>query len=199
MTQIKIIRHKLIDRIFHWLFALSIIILLLSGLLPSFGVNISLILIHWICGLVLSALVLIHIVRSVFWKRISRIWFTKADLQARRKLGKYSLAQKLMHQFIACLALAAIVSGLVMMVRIDNPFWERDPYWLSAANWGLVYFIHGLVALCFISVLMLHIYFALRPESRMYLRSMFKGWITKEEFSSKHDAQLWQPENKQEK
>tara|TARA_R110000824_G_scaffold52692_5_gene146331 strand:+ start:8008 stop:8610 length:603 start_codon:yes stop_codon:yes gene_type:complete len=200
MTQAKVIRHKLIDRIFHWLFAIFIFVLLASGLLPVFGVNFSLIVIHWISGLVLTALLLVHICRSVFWKSISRIWFSRDDLPiTNSKSGKYSLAQKLMHQFIACLTLAAIVTGLVMMVRIDTPFWERDPYWLSSASWGFIYFIHGLVALCFISAIMLHIYFSLRPESRMYLRSMFKGWITEAEFATKHDEKLWQPESKQDK
>ena len=205
MTQSKIIRHKTIDRIFHWLFAVAIMVLLASGLLPFFGVRSSLILIHWVCGLILTGLLLIHILRSVFWKGLGRIWFSRSDLvlnktkSGRSKSGKYSLAQKLMHQLIACLTLAGIVTGLLMLVRIDTPFWERDPYWLTAASWGIIYFIHGLVALSFISAIMLHVYFSLRPESRMYLRSMFKGWITEEEFSRKHDAQLWKAETEQDR
>jgi cytochrome b subunit of formate dehydrogenase len=137
-------------------------------------------------------LLLIHICRSVFWKNLSRIWFSRSDLDARRsKPGKYSLAQKMMHQFIAVLTLAGIITGFMMMIRIDTPLFQRDPYWLNADTWGLVYFIHGLVTLCFVSALMLHIYFSLRPESRMYLRSIFKGWISEEEYTQNHDAELW--------
>lgn len=192
MNQTKIIRHQLIDRLFHWFFAISILTLLLTGLLPVFGFNASLIFIHWLTGIVLTALLLVHICRSVFWKKLSRIWFSRADMNLKRsRHGKFSLAQKLMHQFISLLTIGAIITGIIMMVRIDTPLFERDPYWLNAGTWGLVYFIHGLVALLFVSTLMLHIYFSLRPESRMYLRSMFKGWISDDEYKQKHDPDLW--------
>lgn len=192
MNQTKIIRHKLVDRLFHWFFAISILTLLFSGLLPVFGFEASLIVIHWLTGIILTVLLLVHICRSVFWKKLSRIWFSHSDLNFKRgKPGKYSLAQKMMHQFISLLTIVGIITGIIMMIRIDTPLFERDPYWLNADTWGLVYFIHGLVALLFVSTLMLHIYFSLRPESRMYLRSMFKGWISEEEFQQKHDAELW--------
>lgn len=200
MQQTKIIRHKLIDRLFHWLLAFAILTLLLSGLLPVYGFNASLIVIHWIVGLALTALLIIHIVRSVFWKSLKSIWFSRLDIKSSKlKSGKYSLEQKLMHQFISLLTLAGIITGIIMMIRIDTPFFERNPYWLDAENWGWVYFIHGLVALCFVSTIMLHIYFALRPESRMYLRSIFKGWITEEEYAKKHDVELWPKENSEQK
>lgn len=200
MNQTKIIRHKLIDRLFHWFLALSILSLLISGLLPVYGFNASLIVIHWVTGLGLTVFLLIHICRSVFWKKLSRIWFSRVDLDiSREKIGKFSLAQKLMHQFIAVLTLAGIITGLMMMVRIDTPLWERDPYWLNADTWGVVFFIHGLVAVIFVSVIMLHIYFSIRPESRMYLRSIFKGWITAEEYTKKHDTELWPRDSEQDK
>jgi cytochrome b subunit of formate dehydrogenase len=196
MKQNKIIRHKLFDRLLHWCFAVSISVLLITGLLPVYGFNASLIFIHWVSGLVLTLILLIHLCRSVFWKKISEIWFKRSDMKwPPGKQGKYSLAQKMMHQGIAVLVLAGIITGLMMMVRLDTPFWERDPYWLNADTWGIVFFIHGLVSLCFVSVLMLHIYFSLRPENRMYLRSMIKGWISSDEFSLKHDEKLWQPES----
>jgi len=192
MNQNKVIRHKLFDRLFHWFFAISILILLITGLLPVYGFDDSLIVIHWVVGIILMVLLIIHIFRSVFWKNLSRIWFSRSDMDLKRsKQGKYSLAQKLMHQFIALLTLAGIITGIMMMIRIDTPFFQRDPYWLNADTWGLVYFIHGLVALCFVSTIMLHIYFSLRPESKMYLRSIFKGWISEEEYAQNHDAELW--------
>lgn len=197
MKQSIVVRHRLADRLFHWVLAVSILILLISGLLPVYGFNASLIVVHWVTGIVLTAVLLAHICRSIFWKSIRRIWFSKDDLLIhKQKTGKYSLAQKLMHQSIALLSLAGIATGLVMLVRIDTPFWERDPYWLRADTWGLVYFIHGLVALCFIGSIKLHVYFSLRPENRMYLRSIFKGWITREEYLSKHDPNLWSQDTK---
>jgi formate dehydrogenase subunit gamma len=199
MKQTKIIRHLLIDRLFHWAFAISILILLFTGLLPVFGFEASLIVIHWITGIALTLLVLIHIFRSFFWKKLGSIWFSRADVSLKhKKHGKYSLAQKMMHQFVSLLTIAGLVTGIIMMIRIDTPIFERDPYWLEAGTWGVVYFIHGLVALLFISTLMLHIYFSLRPESRMYLRSMFKGWINENEYNQKHDPELWPIKDQQE-
>jgi formate dehydrogenase subunit gamma len=199
MSSKHIVRHKLIDRLFHWVLAISILILLLSGLLPVYGFDASLVVIHWTTGLILSAVLFIHICRSLFWKSLSSsIMLSRADFSVRnKKTGKYSGAQKLMHLAIAMMSLAAIITGLMMMVRIDTPLWERDPYWLNADTWGIVYFIHGLIALCFVSVIMLHVYFAVRPENRMYLRSIFKGWISQEEYERNHEPELW-PQNQSE-
>src|SRR5690606_41323047 len=81
-----------------------------------------------------------------------------------RKPGKYSLAQKLMHQLFAVVLLTAAVTGGLMMVRMDTPWWKRNPYWLSDATWGVVYVLHGLAALLLVTMIIAHIYFALRPE-----------------------------------
>lgn len=195
MLQKKIVRHSLFDRLFHWFFAIAILILLCTGLLPAFGINFDWVVIHWVAGLVLILLVLVHSLRSLFWKSLKSMWIGGRDF-SRAKPGKYSLAQKLMHHFISLIALAAIITGTMMMVKIDTPFWERDPYWLQANTWGLVYMVHGLMALVFVGTLMLHIYFSLRPEKRLYLRSIFKGWISREEYLAEHDPELWpQSEN----
>ena len=193
MPQNRLIRHHLFDRLFHWLLAISIFILLFTGLLPQFDVDFNWVELHWITGIVLTVLVAIHIVRSVFWKKLISIWFTRQDFSL-AKGGKYSLEQKLMHNFITVLTLAVIVTGILMMVRLDTPFWERDPYWLEADTWGYIYVIHGLLALIFVSTIMLHIYFSLRPEKRQYLRAMIKGWISREEYLDAHDPELWQGE-----
>ena len=50
----KIIRHLLPDRIFHWVMAVSILVLLFTGFLPIVGVNFSWVDPHWIAGIVLT-------------------------------------------------------------------------------------------------------------------------------------------------
>ncbi len=75
MNQTKIIRHLLIDRLFHWAFAISILILLFTGLLPVFGFEASLIVIHWFTGIALTLLLLIHIVRSFFGRVLAEFGF----------------------------------------------------------------------------------------------------------------------------
>ena len=192
MSAKPLIRHHLVDRLLHWVFAASIVLLLVTGILPKLGIDFSWLVLHWVTGLVLLVATLVHLLRVLLLKPLGNMWVGRRDF-APGKPGKFSLAQKLMHNGVAVLAMVAIVTGLLMLVRIDTPFWERNPYWLAAGTWGLVYVLHGLAALCFVSTIMLHIYFSLRPEKRMYLRAIFRGWITREEYQQEHDPDRWQP------
>ena len=63
------------------------------------------------------------------------------------KPGKYTLAQKLMHNAVAIAGVLVVATGLLMMARIDTPLWPRNPYLLSSQTWGVVYVIHGFAAL----------------------------------------------------
>ena len=164
----NIVRHHGVNRLFHWLSAVALLVLLFTGIAPGLGVDFAWVTIHWIAGLALTILVLWHIVRASVFQ-----------------------AQKSMHATVTVLSLVAIVTGLVMMVKIDTPFWERDPYWLDAAIWGIVYVLHGLSSMLFVTVVMVHVYFALRPEKLFYTRSMIRGWITREELQENHDPAKW--------
>lgn len=185
--------------------ALSVLVLLATGFLPIVGIKFSWVTIHWVAGLILTAGMLVHVVRSLFWQDLGSMCIgprdikeaaaTLSQLLRRRstapKPGKYSLAQKLMHNTVTVFVLLTVVTGLMMMVKVDTPFWERDPYWLSAQTWGIVYVLHGLAALFLITIVMTHIYFALRPEKLMYTRSMILGWLTNEEYLQRHDPDRW--------
>ena len=59
--------------------------------------------------------------------------------------AKYSPLQKLFHRLVAVLVLAIVATGLLMLSKIDTPFWRRNPYWLADTQWGMVYAIHGLL------------------------------------------------------
>jgi cytochrome b subunit of formate dehydrogenase len=151
--------------------------------------------------------VLFHIVRALFWQSLRTLWVGAADVRdalatvrstLRRdaapppKPGKYSVAQKLIHHAFAVVVLTTLVTGVLMLVRIDAPWWQRNPYILSNGTWGVVYVLHGLGALLLITMVMMHAYFALRPEQLLFTRSMLRGWITREEFAAHHDPQRWQ-------
>lgn len=202
----RVHRHALSDRLFHWSMAISVLVLLLTSFLPILGFKFAWVDIHWISGLVLTALIVWHIIRTLVWKNIRIIWYGFSDLKilfsdlkcllkfkkpGAHKAGKYSGAQKLMHLVGSFLILITILTGLIMMVKIDTPLWQRDPYWLTDFYWGVTYLLHGMAALALISVIMIHVYFALRPEKWMYARSMIKGWITNEEFNDHHDKNRW--------
>ncbi|HEX6997626.1 MAG TPA: cytochrome b/b6 domain-containing protein [Gammaproteobacteria bacterium] len=204
-----ILRHALVDRIFHWVTAAAALTLLGTAFLPILGVMFPWVTAHWIAGLVLAAAVLFHVVRALGWQNRGAMWIGAADLRdgvdtvrfalrasARppRKPGKYSLAQKLIHALFAVVILTTVVTGGLMLVRIDTPFWERDPYWLSSEAWGLVYVLHDLAALMLISMVIVHVYFALRPEKLLFTRAMLRGRITREEYLRHHDPARWQVE-----
>lgn len=40
-------------------------------------------------------------------------------------------------------------------------------------------------------MVMVHVYFAIRPEELYMMRSMLRGWITREEFEQNHHPELW--------
>lgn len=203
----KIVRHAGLDRLIHWIIAVCVLVLLATAFLPILGLEFAWVAIHWWAGFALIAAVVGHIVRSLISKRFRRIWISGRDcrdaLQIAKinmrvssgvmpKPGKYSFAQKFIHLGFAVVVLAASTTGALMMVKIDTPWWDRNPFWLSDDVWGLVYVVHGFSALLLITMVMAHVYFALRPEKAMFLRSMFLGWITRGEFEKVHDPKRWQ-------
>ena len=202
MASERILRHKAIDRLFHWITAASVLTLLATGLLPVLGVDFDWITIHWIAGLVLIVAVLFHIVRASFWQSLRSMAVGPKDLAAlgaelgfggkgAAKAGKYLVAQRLMHHVITIVALTAIATGALMLVKIDTPFWKRQPYWLQEHSWGIIYAFHDLAAMSFVSLIMLHIYFALRPEKMLYTRAMISGWMRRQDYLANHDPALW--------
>lgn len=204
----KIVRHALVDRLYHWITAASGIVLLVTGFFPIVGIKFPWLVVHWVAGLVLIAASLFHIVRALFWQRLRLVWIGKADFQeastivrrtlrvphkAARKPGKYSFAQKLAHLFFALGVIATSVTGGLMLAGIATPWWRRDTSWLAEATWGWIYAVHDFAALALITLVMTHIYFSLRPEKWKFMRSMLVGWITRREYVEEHDPQRWQP------
>ena len=196
------LRHALADRLFHWFSAVCVLVLLGTSLLPILGVEFAWVTVHWVAGLVLAALVLAHIVRAVFWQDLRSMWIgwrelTRGWLDFRRALAgasalkierKYSLAQRAIHLAFSIVVLTAIATGCLMLVKIDTPWWRRDPYWLGDRAWGIVYVLHDLASLCLVTMVLIHIYFSLRPEKIYLTRSMVLGWITGEEFEKYYDS-----------
>ncbi|MGB5245919.1 MAG: cytochrome b/b6 domain-containing protein [Woeseia sp.] len=196
----RVQRHAAIDRAFHWIMAISILVLLVTGILPIIGIEFDWLLIHWIAGLVLTAVVLFHLVRSVFWQDLKSMWISPRDLKepfdASQKPGKYSLAQKSLHAAVTVLSIVVIGSGLVLFAMIDTPWWDRTNA-LSEATLGWMFFAHGLSTLLLVGTICMHVYFGLRPEKLFYLRSMISGWVSRDELETHHDATRWSPDKPQ--
>ena len=176
----RVLRHAGIDRLFHWLTAVCVLTLMATGLLPHLGVQFDWVGIHWIAGLALVALVIFHVLRSAVWRKLRAMWFSIAELRA-HQVGKYSVAQKLMHHAMTAMVLGAAITGVLMLKKIRTPLLVRDPYLFDAHTWGIIYVIHGLAALSAITLVIVHVYFGLIPENRMYLRAMITGWMSRSE------------------
>lgn len=178
----RVERHKGVDRLFHWLTAAAVLTLMATGLLPALGIaRFDWVVVHWSVGVVLVLLVLFHIIRAFFWQQLKCMFALSTDEITGKKVRKYTVAQKLMHHAMTLMVLAAVITGCLMLMKMDTPLWKRDPYTLSQATWGVIYVIHGAAAVSAITLVFLHVYFAILPEKRMYLRAMIRGWMTREE------------------
>lgn len=205
----RVVRHRGADRLYHWCMAACVLTLLGTAFLPIVGLKFAWLEAHWISGVILAALVMFHIVRATIWQDFWAMMVMPADLrdactQLRHAFGrspappplpgKYPLLQKLYHLAVAVIVLGLIVTGLMMTVKIDTPFWTRNPYWLSESAWGVIYVIHDLAAMTTLTLVMIHVYFAIRPEKLWITRSMILGWITRREYLDHHDPARWTAE-----
>ncbi len=197
--QPQITRHAPLDRAFHWITALAVLLLMGSAFLPILGVQFDWLPLHWITGVVLGAATLFHLVRATFFQRLRSMLPRPrdiSDLLNGRRAAKYTPAQKLMHAVLGTAVLVAVVTGFIMLAKVDTPLWKRNPYLLEASTWGVVYVLHGAAALVTLTLSMTHIYFSLLPERRAYLRAMIGGQMTREEAAVYHDPQRWSGQRK---
>ncbi len=184
--QDQLLRHAGFDRLFHWATAATMTVLLVTSLLPILGVHFAWYGIHWVAGLILTLFIVLHILRALFWQRPRTMLPDAQDLKSGHA-GKYTLPQKLMHLGWTVAVLVAIVTGLFLLRKAGVPFLERDPYVRSAGSWGVLTLLHDLAALLSVFLILVHVYFAIIPEKRAYLRAMLTGWIRRSELAEEHD------------
>ena len=202
----RILRHTFASRLFHWSMAAAVIVLLLTAFLPIVGVKFAWVTPHWSAGLVLTGAIVFHIVHASFWKGLAWMWVNRQDLHdgwvtlrqtiglpnpAPGKPGKNPLENKLFHHLTSVATLATIVTGLLMMLKVDSPIWSRNPYLLADRTWGVVYVVHGVASVALITLVMVHVYFAVRPEKRWLTRSMIVGWIPRQRYLEHYDPARW--------
>jgi cytochrome b subunit of formate dehydrogenase len=208
----KVARHSFAARAFHWIMALAMLALLVTAFLPKVGYQFPWVTYHWIAGLVLTAAIVFHIIHASFWMDFWSIWPDRIDMQdakrrwlratgksapAPRRFAKYPLENKMYHGIIVLAGLAVTITGLFMMKRVRTPFFTRNPYLFSDMTWGLMYVLHGLAGIGLIALIMVHIYFALRPEKFVITKSMVFGSMPREYYLEHHDPERWVVEHEQ--
>src|SRR5208282_4184397 len=156
---VRVPRHSLVARLFHWTMAVAMLALLFTAFLPRVGVQFPWVTYHWIAGAVLTASIVFHVFHASFWLDFWAIWPDRIDLTDAgnrvrrftgraaplpRKFAKYPLENKLYHGAIMVAGLSVIVTGVFMMFRVRTIFFPRNPYLFSDMTWGMMYVLHGL-------------------------------------------------------
>lgn len=205
----RIPRHGFVARVFHWVMASSMLVLLFTAFLPIVGVRFAWVQWHWMAGILLTASILFHIVHASFFNDFWSIWVGPKDIPEFKaemlrevghdvdgpKPGKYPLGNRLYHLAVMVAGLAVIATGVVMMWRVRTGIVERNPYLLSDTTWGITYVLHGLAGVGFVGLVIAHIYFALRPEKLWITKSMIFGTISRREYLEHHDPDRWVAED----
>ena len=202
----RVPRHSMVARAFHWVMAISMLVLLFTAFLPKVGVQFNWVLYHWIAGIVLTLSILFHIVHASFFLDFWSIWPDRIDMRdaMRRMLrffgkpepppdrfAKYPLENKLYHGAIVLTGLAVIVTGVFMMKRVETIVFTRNPYLFSDMTWGMMYVLHGLAGVGLITLVMVHVYFGIRPEKLPITKSMVFGYMDKDFYLEEHDPERW--------
>ncbi|MBQ91288.1 MAG: cytochrome B [Acidimicrobiaceae bacterium] len=201
----KIVRHTGAARMFHWVMAASMLVLLATGFLPIVGLEFAWLTIHWVAGLILILCIIYHIVHASFFLDFWSIWILPADLKeavqrTKRQLGqsvdvgkhgKYPLDHKLYHLAVSIFGLLVSITGVLMMLRIDTPIIGRNDAFFTEGDWGVVYSIHGFAAILFVLLTITHIYFAVRPDKLWITKSMIFGWVSRADYLSHFDPSKW--------
>src|SRR5678815_3458367 len=171
----RVERHSPMARLFHWVMAASMFVLLFTAFLPVVGVKIAWVTWHWMAGLVLTGSILFHIVHASFWLDFWSIWVGPKDIPEIKaelmrelghdvpgpKSGKYPLGNRLYHMAIVVAGLSAVLSGVLMMSRVRTPLFTRNPYLFGDVTWGVTYVLHGLAGVGLVGLVIAHVYFCL--------------------------------------
>jgi cytochrome b subunit of formate dehydrogenase len=202
----RIPRHSLAARLFHWIMAAAMFVLLFTAFLPKLGVQFNWVPYHWIAGTVLTISIVFHIIHASFYMDFWSIWPDRTDLEDAwkrvqrflgrpaalpRKFAKYPLENKLYHGVIILCGMAVILTGVFMMFRVRTIFFTRNPYLFSDMTWGWMYVLHGLAGVGLITLVIVHVYFAVRPEKLVITESMIFGSMKRDFYLKEHDPERW--------
>ena len=202
----RIPKHSFMARMFHWVMAAAMFVLLFTSFLPIVGIRFAWVTWHWIAGLVLTGSIIYHIIHATFWLDFWSIWVGPKDIPEFKseimlelgkdvpgyRPGKYPLGNKLYHLAIVVVGFAAVITGLMMMSRIRTPLFTRDPYVLMGdTSWGFTYVLHGVAGVALVGLIIAHVYFAVRPDKWWITKGMIFGWIGRRNYLEHHDPQRW--------
>jgi cytochrome b subunit of formate dehydrogenase len=201
----RIVRHTLAARLFHWVMAASMFVLLFTAFLPIAGVKFPWVQWHWMAGVVLIVSIVYHIIHASFFLDFWSIWVGPKDIPELKnelmrefgydvpgpKDGKYPLGNRLYHLALVVTGLTASITGFLMLWNVQTPFFQRNPYRLSDFARGITYVSHGLAGVGLVGLVIAHVYFAVRPEKWWITKAMIVGYITRRQYLEHHEPSRW--------
>ena len=202
----KLLRHTTGARGFHWSMSVTMFALLITAFFPVIGIQFPWVTIHWIAGVLLILTVIYHIYHVFAKQDFWTMWIDRRDVEEgklglkaamgqadieRPRAGKYPVDQKMFHHVAMIATLGAVVTGVLMMFRVDNFLLPMNTYMFGDTAWGWIYVIHGVCGIGLIFLVIAHVYFAIRPEKRWMTWSMINGWIDRERYLQNHDPARW--------
>jgi formate dehydrogenase subunit gamma len=221
----EIERFTIAQRASHWIMAISVFLLMLSGfiimntnvtvdLVPGFGW----LTIHIVSAVVLIGYVVFHVAHVAYKGTWSEMWFGRRDVKDlwvrfKNLVGitdeyprqfKYPSAQKILHWSITVASLGVIITGLVLLRRVSlEPLWSAArEFTLFGVTFGLgtsdalglvswSFILHDLFAIGILTLVLGHIYFALRPNEWAITESMITGYVSVPEYAEKYSPKSW--------
>ena len=201
----RILRHSLAARLFHWSMSVTMFVLLVTAFFPIIGITFDWVPWHYWSGMIFTVIIAWHIVHTTVWLDFWSIWAGPKDVPEFKALmlretgriaaapqpAKYPLGNQLYHWILTIVGVLVIVTGMLMMFRIDTPFFAHNQYLISELAWGWVYVLHGLVGVSLVGLVVAHIYFALRPDHWWLTNAMIFGWITRRQYLEHHEPNRW--------
>jgi len=79
------------------------------------------------------------------------------------------------------------VTGIIMMARVEDASLGPESLSVQRPELGVMYVLHGLAGVSLVALVMVHVYFAVRPEKWWITNSMIFGWIARRHYLEHHD------------
>ena len=204
MMDIQVQRRDMAQIAFHWVNAVAIVALTVSGLLIYFGypATADYFMWHlWAAWVLLAALVFHIWYSTIRFKYFYRMWVTAEDLRA--AMGRlpgfggsgaksapkhkfYKVEQIVFHWALAAVVVGIVITGFIL--------WKpgRDfvgPFWLPW-GWDAVFaarVLHQILTFALIVLVIAHVYFAvLVPKEWPRLKSIFTGRVPYAWYAREH-------------
>jgi Ni/Fe-hydrogenase 1 B-type cytochrome subunit len=200
----RVLRYEIGARLYHWVNALLLIGLAVSGVAlfsPGSLGGISWLLLHEIVAVLFILALALHIVVAPARGEGRSMWFESRDLRDLRIMtanflgrtrdypafGKYDPLQKIFHAFLTLVSAGVIVSGVCLFLNAE--VWATFSHrWMRTMR-----IVHDIGAFAFIAVVIAHVYFAVIRVNWPQLVSMITGRLRGSNFNRYHDVHRWRP------